>query len=227
MNNNNNEVEAVVNENNENDNDDNDNDNEVEVVAVVNENNENDNDNDNEVEVVAVVNENNDNDNEVEVVSKTIVKNANNKIEITQKKRRRRKKKSKKTELDLEDEALNGVYSTIRDVIYQLIKTKGKWEGKVQKCVMKLVKEVIEFTEGFKYIRGKDKKELAMLVLHEIFTKELNESDMTENIKSLIISGIDYVIEPALEIALFAAKGNIQINKKKLNILCLLCKMAN
>ena len=211
MNNNNNEVEAVVNENNENDNDDNDNDNEVEVVAVVNENNVNDN----------------DNDNEVEVVSKTIVKNANNKIEITQKKRRRRKKKSKKTELDLEDEALNGVYSTIRDVIYQLIKTKGKWEGKVQKCVMKLVKEVIEFTEGFKYIRGKDKKELAMLVLHEIFTKELNESDMTENIKSLIISGIDYVIEPALEIALFAAKGNIQINKKKLNILCLLCKMAN
>ena len=131
--------------------------------------------------------------------------------------------KTVETTLDLEDEVLTGIYSAIRDVIAQLIISKGKWEGKVQRGVMRLVKELIEFAEGYKYIAGKDKKVLAMLIINEIFTKELDESELDEDIKGLIRTGIGYVIEPALEIAVYAAKGNIKINKKKLKKLCFFC----
>jgi len=125
--------------------------------------------------------------------------------------------------LDLDDEVLTGIYSAIRDLIAHLIISKGKWEGKVQRSVMRVVKELIEFAEGYKYIMGKDKKTLAMLIINEIFTKELEESELDDTLKELIRAGVGYVIEPALEIAVYAAKGNIKINKKKLKKICFFC----
>ena len=127
------------------------------------------------------------------------------------------------TVYDLSLEMAEDVRISIDTIPSQLIISKGKWEGKVQRGVMRLVKELIEFAEGYKYIAGKDKKALAMLIINEIFTKELDESELDEDIKGLIRTGIGYVIEPALEIAVYAAKGNIKINKKKLKKLCFFC----
>ena len=152
-------------------------------------------------------------------MSDNISKNDDGKIVVKQFKNN----KTVEATLDLEDEVLTGIYSAIRDLMANLIISKGKWESKANRSVMRLVKELIEFAEGYKYIAGKDKKELAMLIINEIFTKELDESELDENIKQLIKSGIGYVIEPALEIAVFAAKGNIKINKKKLKKLCFFC----
>jgi hypothetical protein len=62
-----------------------------------------------------------------------------------------------------------------------------------------------------------------MLVLKEIFTKELAEADLDTSVKDMIMNGIELVIEPALEMAVYAAKGNIKINKKKLLNILLSC----
>ena len=103
---------------------------------------------------------------------------------------------------------------------------EGTWESNVHTNVMLLVKELIEFTESYKFLRGKDKKLLAMLLLKEIFRKELVLSDLDESKKSVIMAGINHVIDPALEIALYAAKGNIKLNKKTLwNVCFLFCKL--
>lgn len=128
-------------------------------------------------------------------------------------------------EIVYDSATLSGVYTAIRNLIAQLVISKGKWEGKTQRFVMVVVKEIIEFSEGYKYLAGQDKKTLVMLVLNEIFNKELDESELDDEIKSLILQGINIVIEPALEIAIYAAKGNIKINKKKLSKLCFFCDL--
>ena len=118
-------------------------------------------------------------------------------------------------QVDLDSKTVTGIYSAIRNLIAQLIISNGKWVGKVQKGVMLLVKELIEFSEGYKNLAGADKKALVMLVLNEIFNKELDESELDDTVKALILQGIDIVVEPALEIALYAAKGNINLLLEK------------
>ena len=80
-------------------------------------------------------------------MSDNVSKNSDGQITVKQIKNN----KTVETNLDLEDEVLTGVYSAIRDVIAQLIISKGKWEGKVQRGVMRLVKELIEFADQSMY----------------------------------------------------------------------------
>ena len=148
-----------------------------------------------------------------------VSKNDNGQIVVKQLKRGTTVEK----QVDLDSKTVTGIYSAIRNLIAQLIISNGKWVGKVQKGVMLLVKELIEFSEGYKNLAGADKKALVMLVLNEIFNKELDESELDDTVKELIIQGIDIVVEPALEIALYAAKGNIKLNKKKMKKMLCCC----
>jgi len=152
--------------------------------------------------------------------TEAITKNDDGIIVIKKVKKKRKRKQKKTKNLDLADKALSGLYSAVRDVISHLIIRKGNWVGI---NIMRLVKEVIELAEGYKHISGKEKKNLVMLVLKEIFTNEIAEADLSANIKGLIMGGIELVIEPALEMAVYAAKGNIKINKQKLLGILLSC----
>ena len=46
--------------------------------------------------------------------------------------------------------------------------------------------------------------------------KEVSESQLNETLKTLILSSVDNIIDPAIELAIYVAKGNIKINKKAL-----------
>ena len=100
-------------------------------------------------------------------MSENISKNSNNNIEVS----RMKWNGLIKTEIDITSSKVMNIYDIVKDIVVQLMVSGGKWEGNIHKHVMMLVKELIEFTESYKFLAGKDKKMLAMLLLKEIFSK--------------------------------------------------------
>ena len=79
-----------------------------------------------------------------------------------------------------------------------------------------LIKEVLEFAQSYKTLTGEKKKELVITLLRHIVQKEVSESQLNETLKTLILSSVDNIIDPAIELAIYVANGNIKINKKAL-----------
>lgn len=116
---------------------------------------------------------------------------------------------------DTSDEIIGGIYTTTRNMVAHLIVSKGNWNNNVHSIIMPLVKELVEFAQGYKYINGRNKKKLVVTLITEIITKELEVADVEESIKELILQGVELVLEPAIDLAVFAS-GSIKLNKKAL-----------
>ena len=121
------------------------------------------------------------------------------------------------------DKIIGGIYSTTRNLVAHLIVSKGNWNKNVHTIVMPLVKELVEFAQGYKYLAGRDKRTLVITLVTEIITKELQEAEVDNGIKELILTGVGMVLEPAVDLAVFAASGKIKLNKKKMKKVLMCC----
>tara|TARA_Y100000310_G_scaffold196618_1_gene196702 strand:+ start:480 stop:929 length:450 start_codon:yes stop_codon:yes gene_type:complete len=110
-------------------------------------------------------------------------------------------------------DSLEDLSQLIKAVVEKAVTNGGKWK---KSNVLSLVKSLIELSETYKYITGQNKKKLVLLVLQGLFKKVMDELNVDDSLREDVMDGIEDIIEPALEIALFAAKGNIKLYKKKL-----------
>jgi len=115
---------------------------------------------------------------------------------------------------DDSNKVIRGIYTTTRNLVAHLIVSKGQWTKNVHTIVIPLVKELVEFAQGYKYLAGRNKKELVILLIREIITKELDSSDVDDVVRGLILMGVDATLEPAVDLAVFAASGKIRLNRK-------------
>ena len=117
--------------------------------------------------------------------------------------------------IDISDPAISGLYEATKAFITIMIENEGK-TGINNLELSLLIKEVLEFAQSYKTLTGEKKKELVITLLRHIVQKEVSGSQLNETLKTLILSSVDNIIDPAIELAIYVAKGNIKINKKAL-----------
>ena len=115
--------------------------------------------------------------------------------------------------IDINDPAIKGLYEATKDFIIVLEANNGNI-GMNNLELTILIKEVLEFGQSFKNMVGEKKKEMVTVLLNHIIETEINNSDLNETLKVLILSSVENIIDPAIELAIFVAKGNVKINKK-------------
>ena len=67
--------------------------------------------------------------------------------------------------------------------------------------VFNLAKKVVAFVRKFKKIDYNNKKTLNFKVLDKLFESEIKNLNLDEEVETLILTGVDIVVEPALDLA--------------------------
>ena len=127
-------------------------------------------------------------------------------------------KKGEKT-ININDPAVEGLYSSVKIFMSDLIKNEGKLNKNFNNLNI-LIKETIEFASKYKEVKGAQKKELVLSLLNDIFDTEIENADISDDMKSILELCVDNTIDPAIELALYAASGNISINPSFLKKFC-------
>lgn len=115
--------------------------------------------------------------------------------------------------INVNDPAIEGLYEATKNFIKVLEANDGN-VGINNIELSLLIKEVLEFGQSYKKLVGEKKKELVTTLLKHIIELEVNNSNLNETLKLLILSSVDNIIDPAIELAIYVAKGNVKINKK-------------
>lgn len=125
------------------------------------------------------------------------------------------------TTLKVDDEIVRGVYESCRNLIESLKDSEGKVNGENSLLLSTLIKEIIELAEGFKPLKGAQKKELVVILIKDIFEIEMGKLDLDDALKELIMLAVDNSIEPAIDLAIYVAKGGIKLDRTKVKTSCL------
>ena len=78
---------------------------------------------------------------------------------------------------------------------------------------MTLVTESMKVVKGYKFLSIDNKKRLVMVLIDKVVEKEIASSKMEEEIKNKLLTGIEEVVEPAIELAIRAIKGELKLNQ--------------
>ena len=127
--------------------------------------------------------------------------------------RRQGKRSIKVNEVRITDEGLIHLVTAVRELIESLIVSKGSWKDNNNQYLMTLVTESMKVVKGYKFLTIDDKKRLILLIIDKVVEKEIQTSEMNEEIKNKLLTGIDEIVEPAIELAIRAIKGELQVNQ--------------
>lgn len=116
------------------------------------------------------------------------------------------------SKITINDEIVKGIYSAAKEFIQSIEKNNKITMGAE---LNNLIKELLEFSDGYKNLKGEKKKELVIVLVKDIFEEESKNLNLSDDIKALISSSIEITLEPAIELAVFVSKGGIKINKNK------------
>lgn len=101
----------------------------------------------------------------------------------------------------------------------ELLETLTETGGKINKVnslqLTLLVKECVEYANSFKKLKGVQKKEVVVVLLNDVFEDLVEESDMDDTIKVIVLDLIETAVEPAIDLAIFVAKQGLKVDKKK------------
>ena len=123
------------------------------------------------------------------------------------------KNKTKETKMD--SPVMTDIKNLACELVESLIKNGADWKINDNVLVFNLVKEVTKFVKKHKNLSHKEKQELGINTLIKIITDEINKRNIEENLKKLILDGVDVVVEPALELAILTATNNISFKDCK------------
>lgn len=127
--------------------------------------------------------------------------------------RKQGKRSIKVKEVKITDELFVNLVTTVRELIESLIASKGSWKANNNQYLMSLVKEGMVVVKGYKFLSIDDKKRLIMVLIDKIVEKEIETSDLNDEIKNKLLTGIEEVVEPAIELAIRALKGEFKVNQ--------------
>lgn len=127
--------------------------------------------------------------------------------------RRQGKRSIKVNEVKITDDGFINLVTAVRELIESLIVSKGSWKNNNNQYLMTLVTESMKVVKGYKFLTIDDKKRLIMLLIDKIVEKEIASSDINEEIKNKLLTGIDEVVEPAIELGIRAIKGELKLNQ--------------
>ena len=127
--------------------------------------------------------------------------------------RRQGKRSIKVKEVKITDELFVNLVTNVRELIESLVASKGSWKANNNQYLMSLVKEGMVVVKGYKFLSIDDKKRLLMVLIDKIVEKEIETSDLNDEIKNKLLTGIEEVVEPAIELAIRALKGEFKVNQ--------------
>ena len=127
--------------------------------------------------------------------------------------RKQGKNSIKVKEVKITDELFVNLVTAVRELIESLVASKGSWKENNNQYLMTLVKEGMVVVKGYKFLSIDDKKRLLMVLIDKIVEKEIETSDLSDEIKNKLLTGIEEVVEPAIELAIRALKGEFKVNK--------------
>ena len=127
--------------------------------------------------------------------------------------RRQGKKSIKVNQVRITDEGLINLVTAVRELIESLIASKGSWKNNNNQYLMTLVTESMKVVKGYKFLSIDDKKRLVMVLIDKVVEKEIASSDVEEEIKKKLLTGIEEVVEPAIELGIRAIKGELKLNQ--------------
>ena len=127
--------------------------------------------------------------------------------------RRQGKRSIKVNEVRITDDGFINLVTAVRELIESLVVSKGSWKNNNNQYLMTLVTESMKVVKGYKFLTIDDKKRLIMLLIDKIVEKEISSSDIDEEIKNKLLTGIEEVVEPAIELAIRAIKGELKLNQ--------------
>ena len=116
-------------------------------------------------------------------------------------------KKIKETKMD--SPIMNEIKSRAIDLVDSLINNGADWKINDNSLVFNLIKDITKFVNKHKNLSHKEKQELGINTIIKIITDEINKKKLDEDIKKLILNGIDVVVEPALELAILSSTSKI------------------
>ena len=119
------------------------------------------------------------------------------------------------TKINTNDPAVEGLYTATKNFIQILINNNGN-VGINNSELSFLIKECLEFGHSYKKSVGERKKQLIVSILKNIIEIEINKEYLNDLLKEQILHSVDNIIDPAIELAIYVARGNVKINKKKI-----------
>ena len=119
----------------------------------------------------------------------------------------------KSKEIKITDDNMIKLVTAIRELVESLILSKGSWKANNNSFLMTLVQESMRFVKSYKHLSIDDKKRLLLLVIDKVVEQEIKTSEIQEDIKNKLLTGIDEVVEPAIELAIRALKGELKMDE--------------
>lgn len=111
----------------------------------------------------------------------------------------------------------------IKDLVSELIQALKEngvdWKGNDNMLVFNLVKKMVSFVRKFKRMNYDNKKNLCIKVLDKLFESEIQKLDLDNEIKKLILTGVDIVVEPVLDLAIMTLEKQIKL-KERCSLFC-------
>jgi hypothetical protein len=127
--------------------------------------------------------------------------------------RKQGKHSIKSKEVRITDDNMIKLVTAIRELVESLILSKGNWKANNNSYVMTLVQESMRFVKGYKHLTIDDKKRLILLIIDKVVEEEISNSEIQEDIKNKLLVGIDEVVEPTIELAIRALKGELKMDE--------------
>lgn len=116
-------------------------------------------------------------------------------------------KKTKETKMD--SPIMNEIKGQAFELVDSLINNGADWKMNDNSLVFNLIKDITKFVNKHKNLSHKEKQELGINTIIKIITNEINKKQIEEDLKKLILNGIDVVVEPALELAILTSTSKI------------------
>ena len=119
----------------------------------------------------------------------------------------------KSKEIKITDDKMIKLVTAIRELVESLILSNGSWKANNNSFLMTLVQESMRFVKSYKHLSIDDKKRLLLLVIDKVVEQEIKTSEIQEDIKNKLLTGIDEVVEPSIELAIRALKGELKLDE--------------
>lgn len=123
------------------------------------------------------------------------------------------------TEVKMDSLDINQIKESVSELINALKDNGVDWKSNDNLLVFNLVKKVVSFVRKFKKIDYDNKKSLALKVLDKLFESEIQKLNLNDEVKTLIMTGVDIVVEPALDLALMTLEKQLKL-KEKCSVFC-------
>jgi hypothetical protein len=127
--------------------------------------------------------------------------------------RKQGKHSIKSKEIRITDSSVMNFVTAIRELVDSIVLSKGSWKENNNSHLMNLIKEGMSFVKGYKHLTIDDKKRLILLLIDKVVQQEIENSTMADDIKDKLLSGIDDVVEPSIELAIRALTGELKVDE--------------